>query len=77
MKLKNIPEDIKIKSIKEAQDEIKGIIQELENNDTVIQDSIDRYKRMIQLNYHIQEEFRKKAKKINKTSFEKKPKKIK
>ena len=77
MKLKNIPEDIKTKSIKEAQDEIKGIIQELENNDTVIQVSIDRYKRMIQLNYHIQEEFRKKAKEINKTSFEKKTKKIK
>ena len=74
MKLKNIPEDIKIKSIKEAQDEIKGIIQELENKDTIIQDSIDQYKRMMQLNYHIHEEFSKKAKEINKTSFEKKPK---
>tara|TARA_Y100001970_G_scaffold167492_1_gene204945 strand:- start:491 stop:715 length:225 start_codon:yes stop_codon:yes gene_type:complete len=74
MKFKNIPEDIKVKSIKEAQDEIKVIIQELESSDENIQDSIDKYKRMMQLNYHIQEEFKKKAKKINKTSLEKKSK---
>ena len=55
MKLKNIPEDIKAKSIKEAQDEIKVIIQDLENKDEDIQDSIGQYKRMIQLNYHIHE----------------------
>ena len=74
MIFKNIPEDIKVKSIKEAQDEIKVIIQELESSDENIQDSIDKYKRMMQLNYHIQEEFKKKAKKINKTSLEKKSK---
>tara|TARA_X000000368_G_scaffold189812_1_gene149670 strand:+ start:846 stop:1070 length:225 start_codon:yes stop_codon:yes gene_type:complete len=74
MKFKNIPEDIKVKSIKEAQEEIKVIIQELESSDENIQDSIDKYKRMMQLNYHIQEEFKKKAKKINKTSLEKKSK---
>ena len=74
MKFKNIPEDIKVKSIKEAQDEIKVIIQELESSDENIQDSIDKYKRMMQLNYHIQEEFKKKAKKINKPSLEKKSK---
>ncbi len=74
MKFKNIPEDIKVKSIKEAQDEIKVIIQELESSDENIQDSIEKYKRMMQLNYHIQEEFKKKAKKINKTSLEKKSK---
>ena len=74
MKFKNIPEDIKKKSIKEAQDEIKEIIRELEGKDENIQDSIDRYKRMNQLNYHIQEEFKKKAKEINKTSLEKKSK---
>ena len=68
MKLKNIPEDIKEKSIKEAQNEIKGIIEELENNDVDIQDSLDQYKRMMQLNYHIQEEFKKKTKEINRPS---------
>ena len=61
----------KAKSIKEAQEEIKEIIQGLENNDVNIHDSLEQYKRMMQLNYHIQEEFKKKAKKINKTSLEK------
>ena len=75
MKLKNIPEDIKAKSIKEAQEEIKGIIQELENNDVNIHDSLEQYKRMMQLNNHIHEEFKKKAKEINKTPFKKKSKK--
>ena len=75
MKSKNIPADIRSKSIKEAQDEIKVIIQDLENRDEDIQDSIDQYKRMMQLNYHIQEEFKKKAKEINKTPFEKRSKK--
>ena len=75
MKLKNIPEDIKAKSIKEAQEEIKGIIQGLENNDVNIHDSLEQYKRMMQLNNHIHEEFKKKAKEINKTPFKKKSKK--
>ena len=71
----DIPEDIKVKSIKEAQNEIKGIIHELEDKETSIQDSIDRYKRMMQLNEHIQDEFRKRAKEINKNSTEKTQKK--
>ncbi len=75
MKLKNIPEDIKAKSIKEAQEEIKGIIQGLENSDVNIHDSLEQYKRMMQLNNHIHEEFKKKAKEISKTSFKKKSKK--
>ena len=75
MKFKNIPEDIKVKSIKEAQDEIKVIIQELESSDENIQDSIEKYKRMMQLNHHIQDEFKKKAKAINNNTSEKKLKK--
>ena len=75
MKLKNIPGDIKAKSIKEAQEEIKEIIQELENNDVNIHDSLEQYKRMMQLNNHIHEEFKKKAKEINKTPFKNKSKK--
>ena len=55
MKSKNIPPDIKKKSIKEAQNEIKEIIEELEKTETNLQESIDRYTRMMQLNYHIQE----------------------
>ena len=64
MKSKNIPSDIKTKSIKEAQNEIKDIIANLENTDTNLEESIDKYTRMVQLNNHIQEEFRKKLKEI-------------
>ena len=64
MKSKNIPSDIKTKSIKEAQNEIKDIIANLENTDTNLEESIDKYTRMVQLNNHIQEQFRKKLKEI-------------
>ena len=62
MKSKKIPVDIKSKSIKEAQNEIKEIIANLENTDTNLTESLDKYNRMMQLNYHIQEEFKKKLK---------------
>ena len=69
MKLKNIPADIKSKSIKEAQNEIKDIIANLENTDTNLTESLDKYNRMMQLNYHIQEEFKKKLKEIKAADF--------
>jgi exonuclease VII small subunit len=69
MKSKNIPVDIKSKSIKEAQNEIKQIISNLENTETNLEESMDKYNRMIQLNYHIQEQFKKKLKKIKSPSF--------
>ena len=64
MKSKNIPSDIKAKSIKEAQNEIKDIIANLENTNTNLEESIDKYTRMVQLNNHIQEQFRRKLKEI-------------
>ena len=64
MKSKNIPSDIKVKTIEEAQNEIKDIIAKLENTDTNLEESIDKYTRMVQLNSHIQEQFRKKLKEI-------------
>ena len=64
MKSKNIPPDIKSKSIKEAQNEIKEIITNLENTETNLEESMDKYDRMMQLNHHIQEEFKKKLKEI-------------
>ena len=64
MKSKNIPADIRAKSIKEAQSEIKEIISNLENNETNLEESIDKYNRMIQLNLHIHEQFKKKTKEI-------------
>ena len=64
MKSKNIPVDMQTKSIKEAQNEIKQIIEKLENTETNLEDSIAQYNRMMQLNYHIQDEFKRKAKEI-------------
>ena len=65
MNSKKIPPDIRSKSIKEAQNEIKEIIITLENKGTKLEESIDKYNRMVHLNYHIQEEFKKKAKSLN------------
>ena len=64
MKSKNIPADIKSKSIKEAQNEIKEIITNQESVETNLKESMNKYNRMIQLNLHIHEQFRKKAKEI-------------
>ena len=69
MKSKNIPADIKSKSIKEAQNEIKDIVANLEDANTNLQESMDKYNRMMHLNYHIQEEFKKKMNKIRSTTF--------
>jgi len=69
MKSKNIPADIKSKSIKEAQNEIKKIIANLENTETNLEESMDRYNRMMELNYHIQEQFKKKLKEIRDSNF--------
>ena len=71
MKSKNIPADIKIKTIKEAQSEIKEIITNLENKETNLEESIGKYNRMMQLNIHIQEEFKKRAKEIKNTNLKK------
>ena len=72
MKSKNIPVDIKSRSIKEAQKEIKEIIISLENKDTKLEESIDKYNRMIHLNYHIQDQFKKKLKEIYVSDLSKK-----
>ena len=75
MKSKNIPADIMAKSIKEAQNEIKEIIEKLENTETNLEDSIEQYDRMMQLNYHIQDQFRQKANEIRKSTLHKNKKK--
>ena len=71
MKLKNIPADISVKSIKEAQSEIKEIITRLENTETDLESSMEQYNRMIYLNFHIQEQFRKKASEIRLSTLDK------
>ena len=64
MKSKNIPADIRTKSIKEAENEIKEIMEKLENKETNLEGSVEQYNRMMHLNNHIQEKFREKSKKI-------------
>jgi exodeoxyribonuclease VII small subunit len=76
MKSKNIPADIRAKSIKEAQNEIKEIIEKLENAETNLEDSIEQYDRMIQLNYHIQDQFRQKANGIKQSFLQKNKKNL-
>ena len=70
MKLKNIPADIRTKSIKEAQSEIKEIITKLENIETNLENSIEQYNRMLYLNFHIQEQFKKKADEIKQSTLD-------
>ena len=72
MKSKNIPADIRLKTTKEAQIEIKEIISNLESSDKSLNDSMDKYNRMIQLNNHIQEKFRAKSKEISNSNNSKK-----
>ena len=72
MKSKSIPADIKLKSIKEAQSEIKEIITNLENSDTNLEESMDKYNRMMYLNEHINEQFKKKLKEIRNSNFKEK-----
>ena len=76
MKSKNIPADIRAKSIKEAQNEIKEIIEKLENTETNLEDSIERYDRMNQLNTHIQDKFRQKANEIRQSTLHKNKKNL-
>ena len=73
MKNKNIPADIKSKSIKEAKDEINDILSKLEKNDADLQESMGEYQRLISLNNHIDSLFKERVKTIS--SLNKKQKK--
>ena len=68
MKNENILADIKSKSLKEARDEINEILNKLEGKDTDLTSSTEDYKRLIQLNKHIDLLFKKKVKEITSTS---------
>ena len=70
MKNENIPADVKSKSLKETRDEIDDILNKLESKDVDLADSLDDYKRLIQLNNHIDSLFKKKVKEIFSTTKE-------
>ena len=65
MKIENIPADIKSKSLKEARDEIDTILSKLESQETILDDSKNDYQRLIHLNKHIDELFKKKFREIS------------
>ena len=53
MKTKNIPTDIKSKSINEAKSEILDILERLEKTSTDLEGSTKDYERLLILNDHV------------------------
>ena len=70
MNSKNIPADIKVKSIEEAQKEVSEIIEILEKEEN-LENSLEKYHRLILLNKYIEQKFKDKSKDISKENFEK------
>ena len=64
MKTKNIPDDIKSKSLNDAKSEITDILERLENNSLNLESSTKDYERLIQLNNHIDLIFKKRLESI-------------
>ena len=71
MKMKNIPVDIKSKSLNEAKSEIADILERLENENIDLENSIKDYERLLSLNRYIDSLFRER---LNKIRFTKKGK---
>ncbi len=71
MKTKNIPPDIKSKSINEAKSEILHILERLEKNDMNLEGSKKDYQRLLTLNNHIDGLFKERIKKIRFTGKKK------
>ena len=69
MNSKNIPTDIKNKSIEEAQKEVSDIIEILEKEEN-LENSIKKYNRLILLNNYIEQKFKNKSKNISKKNLE-------
>ena len=69
MNFKNIPADIKNKSIEEAQKEVSEIIEIFEKEEN-LENSIEKYHRLILLNNYIEQKFKDKSKNISKKDFE-------
>ena len=67
MKTENIPADIKSKSLKEARSEINEILIKLESENLDLSNAENTYKRLIQLNKHIENLFKMKSKEISKS----------
>ena len=64
MKIENIPANIKSKSLKEAKEEINEILGKLEKQDVNLEDYQSDYQRLVQLNKHVDDLFKKRFKQI-------------
>ena len=67
MKIENIPADIKSKSLKEARDEINEILANLETKNLDLSNAESAYKRLLNLNKHVENLFKMKSKQISKS----------
>ncbi len=65
MKIENIPADIKSKSLKEAKEEINEILTKLESQNLDFNTIENSYKRLINLNKHVENFFKIKSKQIS------------
>lgn len=65
MTSKNIPADIKNKSIKETKEEINKILDKIEKAETNLENHTDDYDMLLKLNKHMDDLFKKKLKEIN------------
>ena len=65
MKNENIPADIKSKSLKDTREEIDKILSKLESQESNLDNSLNDYQRLIQLNKHIDSLFKKKFREIS------------
>ena len=71
MKTKNIPPDIKSKSINDAKSEMLDILERLEKDNVDLEGSKKDYQRLLVLNEHVDGLFKEKIKKIRFTGKKK------
>tara|TARA_Y100000992_G_scaffold271270_1_gene212112 strand:- start:423 stop:635 length:213 start_codon:yes stop_codon:yes gene_type:complete len=67
MKTKNIPVDIKSKSLNEAKIEISNILERLEKKNVDLENSNKDYQRLLHLSKHVETLFKERLSKIRST----------
>ena len=70
MKVKNLPDDIKNKSLNELTDLANNIIEKLEDKNT-LEGSVEEYQKLIKLNLLIEKEFQKASKELSQSTRQK------
>tara|TARA_B100001250_G_scaffold404042_1_gene419407 strand:- start:42 stop:293 length:252 start_codon:yes stop_codon:yes gene_type:complete len=70
MKDKNLPDDIKSRSLRELTELVDNIIKNLESNEN-LENSIEEYQKLIKLNNIIEKKFQNSSREISQTTREK------